>query len=239
MKRRIPFYLRRVFFVTGLSALMAVGLLAFVFVPTVAAQSQISIPLTATEPDLDGKCDSFANEYGDALTVSFTDAFSSTGKVHLKHVGGDLYVCMIGFESVNSTGNPHATVYLDTDNGREAVAQSEDSGLPVEITGGISTTLRGTGIGGYTPDPGVVGWDAFANTGGQDEAEWRIPIKLVQPDLCSPFGIAVFHHQVIGTSDAFGWPAGSVFDKPDTWQEARLFDPNCVPDLVVTKVDAP
>ena len=88
----------------------------------------------------------------------------------------------------------------------------------------------------------MTGWDAKATTANTDEAEWVIPLELVSMNLCSNFGIAVYHQSVMAAGDDYGWPSNQFYDSPKTWQEARLegIDVPCGGKIAyVYRVDAP
>lgn len=187
-----------------------------------------SIPRTGKVPEVDGQCDQ--DEYADAVVFEFPDAFEVIGKVFLKHDANNLYVCMVGASSINSTVSPFTSVYLDTNNGRESFAQNEDLGLRVAINqdgNGAISAVRGTGSGNYSDDPSLTGWEARATTGNRDQAEWQIPLQLIRANRCDAFGLAVYHHWITTVGDDYGWPSNTFYDVPETWQTVRLADIRC------------
>jgi len=216
-------------------ALLLTLLLIFTFQSPVAAQQAITVPLTQVIPTVDGACSVANNEYGDAFSATFADAFATTGTIFLKHDGTNLYVCMRGASSVNSTVGPFAAVYLDTDNGKESLAEADDLSLRVAIQTDANSAHRGDGAGSYTPDPTITGWNANASTGNLDQAEWQIPLSLVSQQCGNPFGIAIYHQSINNIGDDYGWPSNQFPNSPKTWQPISLAGITCNPDLTVTK----
>ena len=218
---------------------LLVALLVMIGGGTAAAQSEaplapVTIPFSTQTPKIDGACNR-ETEYASALVQNFLDFNDFNATVLLQADNANLYVCMIGAASDVALPGRHATVYLDTDNGQESEAQAEDLGLQVGFVVGASgpmTPTRGDGVGGYTVDPTIIGWDAkSSSTPNVDVAEWKIPLELISLNLCSgTFGISVFHQTV----QVFGWPAGAVSNSPKTWAEAGLAGLDCS-DLSVIK----
>lgn len=234
-----PNPLSRPFWLAG--ALMLASLCLLVFSLPLKAQAGVpaplDIPLTQVSPTVDGFCNT--NEYANALRETFFDRNEFQGFVALQHDGSNLYVCMAG--APGSRPDRFATVYLDTDNGREALAESDDMALNVTIVDSTLSAGVGNSTGGYTPTL-IAGWTAQAHffpTGGGEGAEWSIPIDLVSEKCGENFGISVFHHQVVEESDHFGWPGASIANSPQSWQEARLARLICGADLSITKSDSP
>ncbi|MEZ4868804.1 MAG: DUF11 domain-containing protein [Caldilineaceae bacterium] len=228
---RTPFFL---ILIAGM--LLLAGHLFFRSTQPVFAQSGvISIPAAQTTPTLDGDCSVGADEYSDAFSATYADAFDSTGTIFLKHDATTLYVCLRGASSFNSTVGPFASVYADTDNGKESLAENDDLGLRVAIQTNALSAVRGAGDGSYTADPAITGWNSKATTGNADQAEWQIPLSLVQAQCGSAFGLAIYHQQIQTVSDAYGWPSNQSFNSPKTWQEVSLAGQLCGPDLAVTK----
>ena len=142
--------------------------------------------------------------------------------MYLKHDSAYLYVCMIG-----APGTPRdrfASVYLDTKNDKASIAQADDDSLRVYITSDITQSLRGSGVPGGYVTATLPGWVAKASLvpNQQESAEWKIPLALTGVGCKQNFGLAVHHQDVTATGDDFGWPNGSAYDKPMTWQEVSL-----------------
>ncbi len=195
------------------------AVLTFFFLTFLWIQSGIAqtvVPHSANPPTIDGTC----TEYTDALTVTFAEQ-SATSTVYLKYHDGYLYVCMT---AVSGTfASRFASVYLDPNDGKEAVAQSSDLSLRVDILTGSVSAYRGTGVAnGYVIDQSITGWNAAASSGNNDTAEWKIPVGLVSNTGRHVFGISVYHHWVSGVGNDYGWPNNQYFDAPSTWQEARF-----------------
>lgn len=226
---------QRLRFLLVIPAFLLTAFCLVAFSQPVAAQSAVTIPTSTTVPKIDGSCSVANGEYGDAFSATFVDAFEQTGTILLKHDATNLYVCMVGASSINSTAGPFAAVYLDTDNGKESAAENDDLSLRVAIQTGANSAHRGDSSGGYTLDPTITDWNASATTGNADQAEWRIPLALVSQQCGSPFGIAIYHQSIPTVGNDFGWPSRQFSTVPKTWQEVTLASLACNPDLTVTK----
>jgi len=239
---------------TILPALIGFGLIAFVVwlfgalpagrvsaVTPIDVAGSDSVPVSSDSPQatlvisaaqrpgiIDGLC---TDDYVDATVVTFNDAgFSKT--VYLKHDNAYLYVCMIG-----APGTPRdrfASVYLDTKNDKASVAQADDDSLRVYITSNITKSLRGSGVPGGYITATLPGWEAKASlvSGQQESAEWKIPLALTGVGCKQNFGLAVHHQDVQVAGDDYGWPNGSVYDQPKTWQEVSLENYPCGSGLI-------
>jgi uncharacterized repeat protein (TIGR01451 family) len=182
------------------------------------AQNVVTIPVGKTSVTVDGVC----REYSDgSASYTFTDVLGFTGRVYLKHDNANLYVCMEG--APGSFADRFARVYLDTDNGREAIAEGDDYALQVGILTPTLSSYKGTGAAGvYTPTL-LSGWTAATvHSPNGESAEYSIPILLTGGGCNRNFGLSVFHHWLQGVGDDYGWPAGTIWDQPRTWQEVTL-----------------
>lgn len=199
-------------------------------------QDIITIPQDDNAVKLDGVCD-VSSEYSEALAFQFTDATVS-GTVYLKQEATHLFVCLEGI--LGTDPRRFASVYLDTDNGREKWAEGDDYSLRVDIITRTESSWVGTGVSnGYTATT-LADWTAVTARGDYDVAEYKIPITLTGGICNAPFGIAVYHHWVEYTGDDYGWPSPEWFDQPQTWQTAEFETPPCPnADLSLTKYDDP
>jgi hypothetical protein len=183
----------------------------------IQAQAPITIPYGKAPVTLDGNC----REYTDGVLYTFSELPGTTGRVYLKHDNSNLFVCLEGVPGERA--DRFASVYLDTDNGREPIAQSDDKSLRVNITNGITKSLQGSGVPNGYVSATLPGWTAAAtHTANGDSAEYSIPLLLTGGGCNRDFGLSVFHHWLRFVGDDFGWPAGSIFDQPQTWQEVKL-----------------
>jgi len=196
----------------------------------------ITIPQDDNSVTLDGVCD-VSSEYSEALAFPFTDTTVS-GTVYLKQEATHLFVCLEGV--LGTDPRRFASVYLDTDNGREKWAEGDDYSLRVDIITGTESSWAGTGVSnGYTATI-LADWTAVTARGDYDVAEYKIPITLTGGICNAPFGIAVYHHWVEYTGDDYGWPGQEWFDQPQTWQTAEFKAAPCPSaDLSLTKYDDP
>lgn len=215
-----------------------------------ASAQAVTIPLSAQTPTVDGQC--FSNlppagawEYQDAYTATFVGLSGGTGNIYVKQTASTLYVCLATpLRSAVAAPSPDrfARVYLDTDNGREVEAESEDLGLQVTIVGGSNSSLRGDSAGGYAPDATVTGWSGASCEQGKacnfDMAEWAIDLKLLTQVCGKAFGMAALHHGAFVPTDLQGWPLAAAPGSPATWQEMTLAAPPCGADLSITKSDS-
>jgi uncharacterized repeat protein (TIGR01451 family) len=184
---------------------------------SVQPQAMSVIPYSRAAAIIDGHC---TDDYGDAFSDTFTDVAGVKGTVYLKHDISYLYVCMVG--AAGTLRDRFASVYLDTNDDKAAVAQADDYSLRVQIVDGTTSSWKGDGAGGYVAAT-LPGWSAAASTSpNNDSAEWKIPIALTGGGCDQDFGLAVHHQDVDATGDDFGWPANSVYNKPITWQEVSL-----------------
>ena len=182
------------------------------------AQNVVTIPVGKTPVTVDGVC----REYTDgSASYTFTDVLGFPGRVYLKRDNANLYVCMQG--APGSVADRFASVYLDTDNGREAIAEEDDLALQIGILTPTLSSYKGTGIyNGYTSTV-VSGWTAVTtHTDNGESAEYSIPILLTGGGCNKNFGLAVYHHWLRWVGDDYGWPSNQYFDQPQTWQEATL-----------------
>jgi hypothetical protein len=180
------------------------------------------VPDAVGPPAVNGKCDDVAYTYG--ITVPYSDSGGATGFVHLLHNANNLYVCLQA--PPGQFKDRFASVYLDTDNGKETFAEAEDYGLKAMISGGATSSFKGDGLGGYVAYT-LNGWSASTASGTNDVAEYAIGNSLTGGACGGPFGLSVRHQQVELATDDFGWPDGGAFNKPDTWQEVQLDQQTC------------
>ena len=190
--------------------------------------TQILIPAQTTPVALDGACDLRA-EYANVPGYLYFDQFGQTGNIYFKHDGKYVYICANSDKGLN-TGR-FFSVYLDVDNGREAVAEKDDYALRIGVESNELRSLAGTGVAnGYTA-PGPSGWLAAAQTTGlstgTDGAEYQIPLVSLTGACVEKLGVAVYHQDVNGAGDDFGWPSNQFFDQPQTWVEATLEGITC------------
>jgi len=182
------------------------------------AQDVVTIPVGQTSVTIDGFCRDYI---GDSVSYTFTDVLDFTGRVYLKHDNANLYVCMEG--APGSVADRFARVYLDTDNGREAIAEGDDYALQVGILTPTLSSYKGTGVAGSYTSTLLGGWTAATTYSANGEsAEYSIPILMTGGGCNRNFGLSVFHHWLRWVGDDYGWPASTVWDRPMTWQEATL-----------------
>lgn len=188
-------------------------------------QASLVIPQARNPVVVDGRCDPASPEYSDALLETFMYPTGFQGRVYLKHDANNLYICLIGM--LGRDERRSASVYLDTDNGKEKYAEADDYALQATILTGANRSYIGTGVhNGYVPTV-LPGWLAKTSTGNFDTAEYAIPLQLTGGLCGKPFGLSVFHLWVTQPGDDYGWPAGSIFDQPQTWQEVTLQNAPC------------
>ncbi|HTP06834.1 MAG TPA: hypothetical protein VMP08_01185, partial [Anaerolineae bacterium] len=185
----------------------------------------LQIPIGTAPSKLDGQCPSAqaGDEWHDALAVKYSDLQGISGTVLLKHDNSYLYVCLQ--VATGQALNRFASVYLDTLDTRQPFAGPTDYGLRADIVTGTLSSVKGTGSGGYIPTT-LNGWSAgtaFGAVAPFDGAEYQIPIALTGGACGLPFGLAVYHHWVLGSGASdFGWPSNQWFDQPQTWQEVQM-----------------
>jgi hypothetical protein len=175
----------------------------------------LAIPPGSAPSKLDGQCPTGqpGTEWGDALTLKYDDLNNISGTVLLKHDNQYLYVCL----QVGTGQAParFAGVYLDTLDTRKPFAGPTDYGLYVDIVTGTASinSVKGTGAGGYTPVT-LNGWTAATFAGAVapfDGAEYQIPLALTGGACGQPFGLAVYHHWVLGSGASdYGWPSSRI-----------------------------
>jgi hypothetical protein len=181
------------------------------------------LPIGVPAPIIDGNCS--ANEWGFALSESFTDANGISGTVRLLHDTNNLYICMTGEKG--SFASRFASVYLDTDNNQSPFADANDYALHINIVTGTTSSYAGTGVvNGYTPIT-LTGWSAASTFSGSDTAEYKIPNTLTGGACGQPFRLAVYHHWFAAVGNDYGWPSNQFFDQPATWQEVQLASTGC------------
>ncbi len=191
------------------------------------APATLDIPYEAASIELDGFC----REYASAATVSYDGPGGAVGQIYVRHSNKYLTLCIMAPEGAFE--RRYFSVYLDTDNEREAVAQAEDYALRIDVTTGDLSALVGTGQGGYEPGQLPGSFEAAVVDGSLsafnfDSAEYRIPLPTFY--TCQrPFGLAVYQHDAGGLNDDYGWPSTESYDDPGTWNEARLLDTDCTP----------
>ncbi len=191
------------------------------------ALATLDIPYEAASIELDGFC----REYANAATVSYDGPGGAVGQIYVRHSNKYLTLCIMAPEGTFE--RRYFSVYLDTDNERETVAQADDYALRIDVTTGDLSALVGTGRGGYESGQLPGGFEAAVVDGSQsafnfDSAEYRIPLPTFY--TCQrPYGLAVYQHDAGGLNDDYGWPSTKSFDDPSTWNEARLLDTDCTP----------
>ena len=85
-------FLTSIFLLTGFSGLLTQRSSA----GSPSATQNITIGQSGTVPTVDGLCNSFTNEYNDALLLTFLTSGGSQVIVYAKHTLTDLYICMSG-----------------------------------------------------------------------------------------------------------------------------------------------
>jgi hypothetical protein len=200
----------------------------------VSSAAVITIPLVAAPFTLDGACGT--DEYAGARAVQFQEYDVSglpvNSSVFLQHDNSYLYICMQGAIGSYSP-NDFASVYLDTDFGREHLATYDDLSLTANIQQ-YTATLRGADVGGYLASS-LSGWQARSAFANKHAFEYKIPISvLTTGGLCQrTFGLAVYHLWVNGVGLDYGWPSNQWWDQPQTWQPVQLDRVSCKPTLPV------
>ena len=190
-----------------------------------------AIPITKLPIEVDGICS--PNEYGEAVSVPFTDGNGQQGTVFLVHNGNLLYVCMSGFPG--SFDGRFGRLYLDPqgDGAGYVFADKGDVALQVDILSGALSSYRGTGVSnGWVNDPSIDPfWNGAAKTNPESEVvEYAVSFgRLFFGDCERLFGVAVYHHWFAGVGDDYGWPSNQWFDQPRTWQLAYLDGAPCTP----------
>ena len=185
----------------------------------------VQIPFSQLGTEVDGSCN-FGSEYEDALFLNFTDAEQFQGIVAVKHNGELLYVCMQG--APGKLPERFVSLYLDTDNGAEAVAQEDDYSLRVEVESNKTSALHGSGKPNGYQSMTLDGWSGVAKVGdGGESAEFSVLLSKVATQLSgglcdAHFGLAVYHHWVNAQGDDYGMPSNQFFDQPQSWQPAVL-----------------
>jgi hypothetical protein len=190
-----------------------------------APPASLAIPVDADSIELDGFC----REYANAAQVEYNGPFDAPGTVYLRHSNKYLYVCARAF--TGPFNQRYFSLYLDSDNGREVLAEKDDYALQVDVLNGALAGLIGTGQGGYEPGDLPAGFEAATVAGDGDlnffdSVEYRIPLPLFY-SCQRPFGIALYQHWVQDVGDDYGWPSAEFFDQPRTWVEATLLDTDC------------
>ncbi|MDQ3250389.1 MAG: hypothetical protein M3Q45_14415, partial [Chloroflexota bacterium] len=169
-------------------------------------------------------------EYANATRLEYVDAFGQVGAIYLKHDAANLYICIEG--ALGRAENRFFGVYLDTDNGREKQAESDDLSLRTSPAANTSASYAGTGMPTlpYTLiqlDPAA--WEAASSAANADSAEYRIARSLIAPGCSSPFGLSIYHQTVRTINDDYGLPPGAgAYNSPAAWLTARLQNPRCV-----------
>ncbi len=187
------------------------------------AGGSVTIPLAQNIPSLDGICSN--GEYTDAVSQTFTDIFSTTRAIFLKHDGANVYVCATF--TLGSLSTRYAAVYLDPNLSGDLNAQGDDYALEIGMTSSTLNAQKGTGGGGYTPIS-LSGWNGKANVGANDEsAEWVIPLGLASSPCTGGFNIGMYHMQPAAPGAHFGWPSNTFFYSPKTWTTASLSSYTC------------
>jgi MYXO-CTERM domain-containing protein len=200
--------------------------------PAAHAGAGFTIPKNPVTPTIDGKCD-LATEYKYAVTSQTLKSSTNAddGKVYIVHDGVYIYVCV---QVSGSHVDRSVVVYLDTNNGNETFAMTEDLALKVKIVTNTMTAYRGSGVAnGYVADATIKGWDASAvvgSSGGLDGAEFKIPFSLTGALCQKKFGMAVYRLWGTYIGDDAGWPSGKYFDSPVTWETIIGLDGWTMPD---------
>ncbi len=193
-----------------------------------AAPTAVTILEDTAPVKIDANCP--REEYANAATLNYVDAFAQVSTIFLKHDADNIYVCVQGV--VGRFGQRFFGVYLDTDFGREKFAEPEDLSLQVSITTNTGASYQGTGNPDvvYTPlDLPLGTWEATATSANADVAEYRIARSLIAPGCSNPFGLGVYHHWVNDNNDDYGLPPGqTAFNTPVAWLQATLQNPRCV-----------
>ena len=204
----------------------------FLQVPT-----RINIPLDFGAIDVDGFCDG-QNEYQNAIQYAFAGRNGQTGRIYLKHTNKYLHICAEAPEGVDDTRM--FGVYIDQDNGQEALAEADDFALRTDITTGLALAYVGSANGYVRTDVG--GWTAIATHRANeriDVTEQQIPLPSVHTACGTPFGIALYHHLTSQGDETYGFPTNRAFDQPQTWVRAVLNAENCPLPTCTTILDKP
>jgi hypothetical protein len=182
---------------------------------------------------IDGRCD-LNREYAGASTLTFVDVGGQLSTAYLKHDAQNIYVCVIG--APGRFASRSYGLYLDTDYGREKYATEDDYALRASIVAGVTESLQGTGNPNAIYTRAIIdGWKAATTAeANADTAEYMVDRGLFARGCTTPFGLALYHHDVRDNGEHYGLPAGRSFDFPDTWLTATLENPRCIRVCSVT-----
>ncbi len=202
--------------ITLVTATAAVG------TPYAVNAQTLSIPRLAT-PSLDGSC----SEYEFGASATFTSAEGRIVTVLLLHNGTNLYVCFSNLQQYQTSPNAFAAVLLDPNYSQHTTPQSDDHYLQVKLLNGATTAYGGLPPFGWAA-VGPTDWvAAVAGSFSATTAEFRIGLAVAGGQCGASLGLALGHIDARFAGDHYLYPAGAVFNKPNTWRQAVLASPPC------------
>lgn len=200
--------------------------------------STISIKKTVGPVTVDNVCS--PTEYPDD-GYRFVDVNLTYNHVYVAHDDEFVYFCAENV--VSDYPNRFDALYLDTDNGKEAVAGRDDLAFYTNPTNGKADNAWGNGNDKFSPIPclttpapdscdgdtmvKLANWEAKSGTvnapSPMEVAEYKIKLDLISVNCQQrKLGIAYYHHWVTYDADDYGWPTDRTFNSPQTWIEASF-----------------
>ncbi|MCC7353194.1 MAG: hypothetical protein IT330_05495 [Anaerolineae bacterium] len=178
----------------------------------------LGIPLAAT-PTLDGFCDD--NAYGSGVEVRLAP-YGNGGQAsaRLLRTGSDLWACFSGLKKGAVAPGAFAGLRVDTNNSRDALAQTDDYGFFAGENGDVTTTA-GNGAGGFA-GTGPGGVQAQVSSGA---TTWNAELQIdgsVLGGLDHLIGLKLGHDWVGFSGDDYAWPYLAIYNQPDTWAVTTL-----------------
>ncbi len=172
---------------------------------------------TIAAMNIDGVCT--VGEYGNAERVTIDHEIGPLPIVFAQFDNNNLYICMQGLPR-GSRIDTHAAINLDRDFSRDAKAQPGDYRFQVDFDGTLTALEGNNGIGYdlFSPPPGS--WDAaVSSTEFNWSAEYRFSASLLDIStwVGETLGVDFGHYRYNDISDAFHWPVGGSWNRPERW----------------------
>ncbi len=181
--------------------------------------SALEIPFRAEEPILDGICHDGPWAHAHSIGIEpYGDGYRATA--HLLRSSDALWICITGLKRGSGVTTSYAGLRIDTDNSRDALAQSDDYSFFVNEDGTIRTR-SGNGAGGFSGS-GPGGLTArISATDSVWSTEMRIDASVIY-GLDHAMGLNVGHYWVDSQGDDYNWPFAAVWNNPSTWAATAL-----------------
>jgi hypothetical protein len=179
----------------------------------------LTLPLTSTEPLLDGFCEDGGYAVGANLHLKpYGDGAQAS--VQVLRSDDHLWVCFSGLQKGALDPGAYVGVRADSDYSRDPQAQPTDTGFFVGENGG-AFTRAGDGAGDFGA-PSLEGVQAVVSA---ITDTWTAELRMDKAAFNGwehRVGLSFGHHSVAQEDDDYPWPYSAQWANPATWATTAL-----------------